>query len=167
MKWNLADFFLVEYCYCCSVAKLFPTLCNPMDCSRPGFPVLHYLPEFAKVHVHWVSDIIQPFHPLSTLSPPAHNLSQHQGLFQWVALCIMWPKNWSFTFSTTPSNEHPGLISFRIDWFDLAVQGTLKSLLSTTVQKHQFFSGLNSAVGLLYGPTLTSIHDYWKDQSFG
>ena len=70
-------------CYCCSVAKLCLTLCNPMDCSRPGFPVLHYLLEFAQTHVHWVGDAIQPSHPLSS-SPPALNLSQHQGLFQWV-----------------------------------------------------------------------------------
>ena len=70
---------------CCSVAKSSPTLCNPMDCSMSGFPVFHYLLEFAQIHVHWVSDAIQPFHPLSLPSPPAVNLSQHQGLFQWVS----------------------------------------------------------------------------------
>ena len=101
-----------------------------MDCRRPGLPGPHYLPEFANVHVHWVGDTIQPSYPLLTPSPPAHSLSQHQGLFQWVGSCIMWPKYWSFSFSTSPSNEYSGLISFRIDWFDLlAVQGTLKSLL--------------------------------------
>ena len=68
-----------------SVAQSCPTPCNPMDCSTPGFPVLHYLPEFAQTHVHWVDDVIQPSHPLSPLSPPALNLSQHQGLLQWVS----------------------------------------------------------------------------------
>ena len=70
---------------CCSVAKSCPTLCNPLNCSIPGFPVLHYLPEFAQTHVHWVSDAIQPSHPLSSPSPAALNLSQHQGLFKWVS----------------------------------------------------------------------------------
>ena len=69
---------------CCSVTKSYPTLCNPMDCSMPGFPVLHYVPEFAQTHVHWVDDTIQPSHPLLPSSPPAFNPSQHQGLFQWV-----------------------------------------------------------------------------------
>ena len=72
------------YCCCCSVTNSCPTLCNPVDCSTPGFPVLLCLPEFAQTHVHWVNDAIQPSHPLSPPSPPALNLSQHQGLFQWV-----------------------------------------------------------------------------------
>ena len=67
---------------CCSVVKLYLTLCNPMDCSTSDFPVLHYLPEFAQSHDHWVSDAIEPSHPLSPPSPPAFNLSQHQDLFQ-------------------------------------------------------------------------------------
>ena len=102
--------------------------CDPMDCSTPGFPVL-WVPDFAQTHVHWVGDAIQPSHPL--LSPfAAFNLSQHQGLFNESVLCIRWPKYWSFSFSISASNEYSGLISFRIDWFDLlAVQGTLKSLL--------------------------------------
>ena len=117
------------YC-CCSVAKLCLTLCNPMDCSTPGFTVLHYLLEFAQFHVHWVSDAIQPSHSLLPLSPPVLNLSQNQGLFQWVSSLHQVSKYWSFSFSISPSNEYSGLISFRIDWFDLlAVQGTLKSLL--------------------------------------
>ena len=83
-----------------------------------------------QTHVHWVSDAIQPSYPFLSPSPPALNLSQHQGLFQWVSSCIRWPKYCSLSFSISPSNEHPGLISFRIDWLDLlAVQGTLKSLL--------------------------------------
>ena len=70
---------------CCSVAQSCPTLCNPMDCNMPGFPVLHHLPELAQTHVHWIGDAIQPSHPLLSPSPPALNLSQHQGLFQWVS----------------------------------------------------------------------------------
>ena len=73
------------FCCCCSVIQSCLTLCNPMDCSMPSFPVLHYLPEFAQTHNHWVNDAIQPSHPLSPPSPPAFNLSQHQGLFQRVA----------------------------------------------------------------------------------
>ena len=72
-------------CCCCSVALSWPTLCDPMDCSTPGLPLLHYLLEFPQTHVHRVGDVIQPSHPLSSPSPPAPNLSQHQGLFQWVS----------------------------------------------------------------------------------
>ena len=75
----------MHFCCCCSVAQLCPTLCYPMDCSMPGFPVLHYLLELAETWVHWVSDAIQPSHPLSPPSLPAFNLSQHQRLFQWVS----------------------------------------------------------------------------------
>ena len=99
-------------------AQSCPTLCNPMDCSTPGFPVLHQLPEFTLTHVHSVGDAIQPFHLLSSPSPPALNVSQHQGLFQWVSSCIRWLKYWSFSFSICPSNEYSGLISLRIDWLD-------------------------------------------------
>ena len=113
-----------------SVTQLCPTLCDPMDCSRPGFPVHHQCPDLAQTHVYWVGDAIQPFHPLSSPSPPALNLFQHQGLFKWVSSLLRWPKYWSFSFSISPSNEHPGLVSFRMDLVDLlAVQGTRKSLL--------------------------------------
>ena len=117
--------------YCsCSVVKSHPTLCNPMDCSTPGFPVLHYLPEFAQTHVHRVSDAIQPSYPLSPPSLPVFNLSQIKVFYSESALGIRWPKYWSFSFSMSPFNEHSGLIFLRIDWFDLlAAQGTLKSLL--------------------------------------
>ena len=101
-----------------------------MDCSTPGLPVLHYLPKFAQTHVHWISGVIQQYHPLLSPSPPAFYLSQYQGLSNESALRIRWPKYWSFSFSISPSNEHPGLISFRMDWLDLlSVQETLKSLL--------------------------------------
>ena len=113
-----------------SVAQSCPTLCDPMNCSTPGLPVHYQLPEFTQTHVHQVGDAIQPSHPLSSPSPPAPNPSQHQGLLQWGTLCMRWPKYWSFSFSISPSNEHPGLISFRMDWLALlAVQGTLKILL--------------------------------------
>ena len=120
------------WCWHPSSAQLCPTLCDPMGCSTPGFPVHHQLPEFTQTHVHRVGDAIQPSHPLSFPSP-AFNLSQHQGVFQWVSssvLHIRWPKYWSFSFSINPSSEYSGLISSRMDWLDLfAVQGTLKSLL--------------------------------------
>ena len=106
-----------------------PTLCNPMDCSTPGLPVHHQLLEFTQTHFHRVSDAIQPSHPLSSLSSPTFNLSQHQGLFKWVSSLYQVAKALSeFSFNISPSNE--GLISFRMDWLDLlAVQGTLRSLL--------------------------------------
>ena len=80
-----AQSLLNRHCLCYSVAQLCPTPCDPMDCSTPGFPALHHLPEFAQTHVYWVGDAIQPSHPLSSPSPLAFNLSQHQGLLQWVS----------------------------------------------------------------------------------
>ena len=111
-----------------------------MDCSKPGFPVLHRLPEFAQTHVHWVCDAIQWSHPLSPLLLPS--IFPSIWLFSSEsALHIWWPKYGSFSFSISPSKEYSGLISFRIDWFDLlAVQVTLKSLL----QHH------NSEVSILW-----------------
>ena len=100
-----------------------------MDCKMTGFPVLHYLLLFAQTHVHGVGDAIQPSHPLSPPSPPALSLSQHQCLFQWVSSFHHAAKVLELQLHISPSNEYPGLISFRIDWFDLAVQRTLKSLL--------------------------------------
>ena len=95
-----------------------------------GLPVYHQLLEFTQTDVHWVGDAFQSSHPLSSPSPPAFNLSQHQGLFQWVTFSHQVANYWSFSFSTSPFNEHSGLIFFfRMDWLDLlAVQGTLKSL---------------------------------------
>ena len=101
-----------------------------MDCHRSGSSVLHFPQEFAQIHVHWVSDAIEPSHPLSSPSPPALNLPSIRIFSHESALHIRWPKYWSFSFSISPSSEYSGLISFRIDWFDLlAVQGTLRSLL--------------------------------------
>ena len=114
----------------CSHSVVTDRLLVTMDWKKPGFPVLHYLPELAQTHVHWVSDAIWPSHPLSSPSPSAFNLSQYQVFSNVSTLDIRWPKYWSFNFSISPSNEYSRLISFRIDWFDLlGVQGTLKSLL--------------------------------------
>ena len=127
-----------------SAAQSCPTLCDPMDCSTPGPPVHHQLPEFTQTHVHCASDAIQPSHLLSSPSPPAFNHSQHQGLLIELVLCIRWPKYWSFSISS--SNEYSGLISFRKELLNLlAVQGTLKSLLqhhsskASILQRSAFF----------------------------
>ena len=113
-----------------SVAQSCPTLCDPRDCSTPGFPVHHQLPELAQTHVHWISDAIQPSYPLLSPSPPTFNLSRIRVFSNESVLCIRWPNDWSFSFSISPSNEYSGLIPFRTDWFDfLAVQWTVKSLL--------------------------------------
>ena len=117
-------------------------LCNPINCSMPGFPVLHHLLEFALTHVHWVGDTIQPFHPLSSPSPPALSFPSIRVFSNESALYIRWPKYWSFSFSISTSIEYSGLISFRIDWFGL--QGTLKVLLrhrnrkASTLQRWAF-----------------------------
>ena len=113
-----------------SVIQLCPTLCNPMDWSMPGFPVHYQLPEFTQIHVHQLDDAIQPSQPLvipflflPSIFPSVRVFSNESFLH------IRWSKYWSFSFSISPSSEHPGLIYFRMDWLDLlAVQGTLKSL---------------------------------------
>ena len=115
-----------------------------MNLSTPGLPVHHQLLEATQTHVHWVSDATQPSHPLSSPSPPALNLSQHQGLFQWVSSSYQVAKVLEFQLQHQSFQWTPGLISFRMDWLNfLAVQGTLKSLLqhhsskaSVAVQKH-------------------------------
>ena len=113
-----------------SVAQSCLTLCNPVNFCIPGPPVHHQLSEFTQIHVHRVSDAIQPSHPLSSPSPPAFNLCQHKVFSSESVLCIRWPEYWSFRFSISPPTEYSGLISFRMDWLDLlAVQETLESLL--------------------------------------
>ena len=140
-----------------SVAQLCTTLCNPMNRSTPGLPVYHQLPEFTQTYIHRVGDAIQPSHPPSSPSPPAPNPSQHQSLSNESTLRMRWPKYWSFSFNIIPSKEHPGLISFRMDWLDLlAVQKALKSLL----QHHS-----SNASILRHSAFFTSIHDYWKNHS--
>ena len=132
-----------------SVAQLCPTLCDPMNRSTPGLHVHHQLPEFTETHIHRVSDAIQPSHPLSSPSPPAPIPPSIRVLSNESALHMRWPKYWSFSFSTIPSKEIPGLISFRMDWLDLlAVQGTLKSSL----QHH------NSKASILRRSALFTVH---------
>ena len=126
-----------------SAAQSCPTLCDPMDCNMPGFSV-HQLPEHAQTHVHCVRDVIQSSYPLSSPSPPAFNLSQHQGLFQWVSFLHQVAKVLEFQL------QHQSfqwifrtMISFRIDWFDLlAAQGTLKSLLQHHSSKASQFTSI-------------------------
>ena len=144
-----------------SVAHLCPTLCDPMNRNTPGLPVHHQLPEFTQTHVQRVRDAIQPSHPLLSPSPPAPIPPSIRVFSNESTLHMRWPKDWSFSFSIIPSNEHPGLISFRMDWLDLlAVQGTQES--SPTPH----FKSINSsALSFLYRPTLTSIHDHWKNHS--
>ena len=133
-----------------------------MNHGTPGLPVHHKLPEFTQTQVHRVSDAIQPSHPPSSPFPPAPKPSQHQSFSNESALRMRWPKYWSFSFSIIPSKEIPGLISIRMDWLALlAVQGTQESFPTP-----QFKSINSSMLSFLYGPTLISIHDYWKNHSF-
>ena len=164
--------YMVQYSYdqtrevgCCSVTQLCPTLCDPMDCSTPGLPVHHHLLELAQSHVHWVNDAIQPSEPQS---PPSHHglsLSQHQCQFQRVSYSHQVAKVLQLQPQINPPNEYSGLISFRIDWFDLlAVQ---RSLLKSLLQHHTQFKSINSlALCLFYSPILTFIQDYWKNRGF-
>ena len=148
-------------CCSCLAAKSCPTLWNHMDCSTPGCPVLHCLPEFAQTHVRWIGCAIYHILCLPLLLLPSI-LSRLRVFFNESALRIKWPKYWSFSFSISPSNEYPGLVSFRMDWLNLlAVQGTLKSFL----QHH------NSKASILrhwvfFMVQLTSTHDSWKYHSF-
>ena len=150
------------WCYC-SVAKLCPTVCDPMDCRMPSSSVFHYLLEFAKIHsirlVMLSNHLILccPFLLLPSFFPSI------RVFFSESALCIKWPKYWSFSLSISPSNEYSGLISFRIPlaWSPCSPRDSQES--SSTPQ----FKGINSsALSFLYSPTLTSIHDYWKNHSF-
>ena len=144
-----------------SVAPSCPNLCDPMDSSTPGLPVHHQLPEFRLTSIESVmpSSHLILCRPLLLLPPipPSIRVFSNES-----TLCMRWPKYWSFSFSISPSNEHPGLISFRMDWLDLlAVQGTLKESSLTP----QFKSSNSSALSFLHSPTLTSIHDYRKNHS--
>ena len=144
-----------------SVAQSCPTLCDPTNCSMPGFPVYHQLLEFTQTHVHRA--VIPSSHlilccPLLLLPPipPSIRVFSNES-----TLRMRWPKYWSFSFSIIPFKEHPGLITFRMDWLDfLAVQGTLKSLL-----QHHSSKASILRCSALHSPTLTSIHDYWRNHS--
>ena len=134
-----------------------------MDCSLPGFPVHHQLLEFTQTHVPWVNEAIQPSHPLLPrlllrLIFLSISIFPNES-----ALCIRWPKYWSFSFKINTSNEYSGFISFKIAWFDLlAVQVTLQESFPAP----QLESINSSLLSLLYGPTLKSIHDYWNNHRF-
>ena len=143
----------------CSVTQLCLTLCDPMDCSTPSFPVLHHLQELARIHVHWVDVAFQPSHPLSFPSPAAFSLSQHQGFFKWVSFSHQVAKYWSFSTTLVLSmNIQDWFPLVWTGWISLKSKGLSRVVSNTTLQKHQLFS-------FLYSPTLTSIHDYWKNHN--
>ena len=145
-----------------SVTQSCLTLCDPMNRSTPGLLVHHQLSEFTQTHVHRVDDAIQPSHPRSSLCPPAPIPPSIRVFSNESTLHMRWPKYWSFSLSISPSNEYPGLVSFRMDWLDLlAVQRTLKSLL----QHHSSKSINSSVLSFLHSPTLTSILDHRKNHS--
>ena len=141
-----------------SVAQSCPTLSNPIDCSRPGLPVHHQLLEFTQTHVYRV---VMPSNHIILCRPlllPPSIFPSIRVFSKESALHIRWKKYWSFSFNISPSNEHLGLISFRMDWLDLlAIQGLSRVFSNTTVQKHHFL-----ALNFLYSATLTSTHDHWK-----
>ena len=145
-----------------SVAQSCPTLCDPMNHSTPGLPVHHQLPEFTQTHVHQVSDAIQLSHPCRPLLllpsiPPSIRVFSSES-----TLRMRWPEYWSFSFSISPSNEHPGLISFRMDQLDLLAVPRDAQEPSPTPQ----FKSINSSeLSFLHSLTLTSIHDHWKNHS--
>ena len=146
-----------------SVTQSCSTLCDPMDHSMAGLPVHHQLPEFTQTHVDWVGDAIQPSHPLSSPSPPAFNLSQHQGLFQWV--CLLFPSGGqgigvSASTSVLPMNTQDWTPLGLTGWISLQPKG-----LSRVFSNITFKSVNSSALSFLYISTLTSIHDYWKNHS--
>ena len=146
-----------------SVAQSCPTFCDPMNGSTPGFPALHYLPEFAQSHVHWVSDAIQPSHRLSSPSPPAFNLSQHRGLFKWVSSSQQVAKVLEFQLQHQYFQWTPRA--------DLLKDGLVGSPCSPRDSQEssptpQFKSINSSVLNFLYSPPLTSMHDYWKNHSF-
>ena len=133
------------------------TLCNSMNHSMPGLPVDHQLPEFTQTHVHQVGDAIQPSHPLLSLLllppiPPSFRVFSNES-----TLHMRWPKYWSLSFNISPSNEHSGLISFRMDWLDLpTVQGTLKSLLRHHSSKASILQCSAFFIAQLSHPSMTT-----------
>ena len=143
-----------------SVTQSCPTLCNPMDCRTPGFPVHHQLLEHTQTYVHLLSGAMQPSHPLSIPSPPACNLSQHQGLFQWVSSSHQGAKIWGVSASASilPVNIQDRFPFGWTGWISLQSNGLSRDFSNTAVKKHQFFGAQLSSES-------TSIHDYWKNHS--
>ena len=156
LVWFLCIFNSVQFSH--SVMSV----CDPMNCSTPGLPVHHQLPESTQTHVHWVCDAIQPSHPLSSPSPPAPSPSQHQGIFEWVSFSHQVAKVLEFqlqhqSFQWTPRT-------------DLTLDGLVESPCSPRDSQEssptpQYKSINSSALSFLYSPTLTSIHDHWKNHS--
>ena len=147
----------LERCYISSVAQSCPTLCDPMDCSKPGLSVHHQLREFTQTHVHWVGDAIQPSHPLSSPSPPTFNLSQHHDLFKWVSSSHQAARVLEFQL------QHQSFQwIFRTDFFlDGRVGSPCGPRDSQESSLTPQFKSINpSVLSFLYSPTLTSIHDY-------
>ena len=158
---NLNSYWSVQFI---SVAQSCPTLCDPTDWSMPGFHAHHQLPELSQTHVHRVGDAIQPSHPLSSPSPPALNLSQHKGLFRWVCSSHQVAKILEFQL------QHESLqwifrTDFLEDWLVWCPCSPKDPQESSPTP--QFKSISSSALSFLYGQTLTSIHNYWKNHSFG
>ena len=146
-----------------SVTQSCPTLCNPIDCSVPGLPVHHQLLEFTQTHVHWVGDGIQPSHPLLSPYPHTFNLSQHQGLFKWVRSLHQVAKVSEFQLQHQ-SFQWMFRTDFLEDWLVGSPCCPRDSRESSPTPQ---FKSINSSVlSFHYGPTLTSIHDYWKNHSF-
>ena len=145
---------------CCSFAKLCLTLCDPMNCSTPGFPVLHYILGFAQTHVHVVSDAIQPSHLLLPSSPPALSLCQHQGVSQWVSSWHQVAKELELQFQHQ-SFQRIFRVDFLWDW--LAGSPSCRRDSEESSPAPQFKSIFSSVFSLLYGPV---IHDYWENHSF-
>ena len=130
---------MYKYCCCCSVATSCLTLYNPVDCSIPGSSVLHCLPKFAQIHLHWANDAIQLSHPAAHLLLPSI-LPSTRVFPKELALCFRWPKYRRFTFSISPSNEYSGLISLGLSsLISLLSKGLSRVFSNNTVQKHQLF----------------------------
>ena len=146
-----------------SVTQSCPTLCNPMDCSTPGFPVHHQLPDLAQTHVHWVGDAIQLSHPLSSPPPPAFNLSQHQGLFKWVSSSNQLAKVLEFQLQHQ-SFQWIFRTGFLQDWLFGSPCSPRDSQESSPTPQYKSINSL--ALSFLYGPSLISVHDNWKNHSF-
>ena len=142
-------------------SQLYLTLCDPMDCSTPGFSFLHQLPELAQIHVHWVSDAIQPSHPLSSPSPPPFKVTGHQGLFKWVSTLHQGAKGLKLQHQ---SFQWIFRTDFLYDWLKVWSPCSPRDSQESSPTP-QFKSINSSALTFLYGPTLTSIHDYWKNHS--
>ena len=133
-----------------STAQSCPTLCDPMNHSMPGLPVHHQLPEFTQTHVHWVGDANQPSHPLSSPSPPALIPPSIRVFSNESIIRMRWPKYWSFSFSISPSNEHQGLISLRMDWLHLLAVQSINSSILHCMDIPQYISLLANELNFFY-----------------